>query len=221
FEQALRGGAAWQLLQAVPALVDRHLAEGRLERARDVLRRVMAHAGSARDIAAVVVKVAELGLARELPQALRWLEAETGADAPAFAHLYRALSARGGVERERAARAAAAAFAQLGYRLFEAWACELAGDLAAARERYAASGATHDVRRLAGAPHAEGEPREGRLTPREAQVAELAASGLSNRAIGEQLSLSDRTVEHHLGVVFGKLGLRSRVELAARRGSER
>ncbi|HEV2643954.1 MAG TPA: helix-turn-helix transcriptional regulator, partial [Candidatus Elarobacter sp.] len=59
-----------------------------------------------------------------------------------------------------------------------------------------------------------------RLTKRESQIADLAATGLSNREIAEQLSLSDRTVEHHLGAVFAKLGVRSRVELAARKSRQ-
>jgi DNA-binding NarL/FixJ family response regulator len=51
------------------------------------------------------------------------------------------------------------------------------------------------------------------LTPREREVAALAAAGLSNRAIAERLVLSRRTVENHLQHVYGKLGATSRVEL--------
>ena len=52
------------------------------------------------------------------------------------------------------------------------------------------------------------------LTPQERQVAELARDGLSNPEIGARLFLSRRTVQYHLGKVFGKLGIRSRNELA-------
>jgi len=52
------------------------------------------------------------------------------------------------------------------------------------------------------------------LTAQERQIAELARGGLSNPEIGARLFLSPRTVEWHLRKVFGKLGIRSRHELA-------
>lgn len=53
------------------------------------------------------------------------------------------------------------------------------------------------------------------LTPAERRVAELAAAGRSNRAIAEQLFISEKTVEGHLGKVYDKLGVRSRGQLPA------
>jgi len=53
------------------------------------------------------------------------------------------------------------------------------------------------------------------LAPQELQIARLAAEGLSNREIGQQLYLSHRTVRNHLYRIFPKLGITSRTELAA------
>jgi DNA-binding NarL/FixJ family response regulator len=53
------------------------------------------------------------------------------------------------------------------------------------------------------------------MTPQELQIAEMAASGLSNREIGQRLYLSHRTVGSHLYRVFPKLGVTARSELRA------
>ncbi|PKV90064.1 AAA family ATPase [Streptomyces sp. TLI_146] len=53
------------------------------------------------------------------------------------------------------------------------------------------------------------------LTPREHQVALLAAQGLTNRAIAEDLHVSSRTVEQHVAKAIRKLGVSNRTQLAA------
>ena len=53
------------------------------------------------------------------------------------------------------------------------------------------------------------------LSPQELQIAHMAASGLSNREIGDRLFLSHRTVGAHLYRVFPKVGIASRSELSA------
>ena len=67
------------------------------------------------------------------------------------------------------------------------------------------------------APRGVGSGRIGfgdALTPRQQEVARLAADGLTNREIGDRLALSTKTVAHHLGHAMRKTGTRSRVVLA-------
>jgi DNA-binding NarL/FixJ family response regulator len=51
-----------------------------------------------------------------------------------------------------------------------------------------------------------------KLTQRELDVLRLAAKGHTNRAIGLELGISDRTVQGHLANIFGKLGVATRTE---------
>ncbi|MGE0140886.1 MAG: response regulator [Ilumatobacteraceae bacterium] len=60
-----------------------------------------------------------------------------------------------------------------------------------------------------------------RFTSREADVIRLLATGMTNREIGEQLYLAEKTVKHHITHLFQKLGARNRLEavlLAQRSG---
>jgi DNA-binding NarL/FixJ family response regulator len=50
------------------------------------------------------------------------------------------------------------------------------------------------------------------LSERELEVLKLAARGISNKDIAQELSLSPRTVQAHLGNIFNKLGVGSRTE---------
>jgi DNA-binding CsgD family transcriptional regulator/tetratricopeptide (TPR) repeat protein len=79
------------------------------------------------------------------------------------------------------------------------WAQEALGELAAA-------GTEHEDRAVPGTV----------LTVQEAKIARLAADGLSNREISQQLCISPRTVGSHLYRIFPKLGVSSRAQLAAR-----
>jgi LuxR family maltose regulon positive regulatory protein len=64
-------------------------------------------------------------------------------------------------------------------------------------------------------PHAT-EALPEPLSPREQEVLELVAAGLTNREIAEQLVISAETVKKHTGTIYGKLGVSTRTEAVAR-----
>ena len=72
---------------------------------------------------------------------------------------------------------------------------------------------SQDELRSSGATLRNAAEPEAALTAAEARVARAAASGLSNKEIAAALFLSPKTVEFHLGRIFRKLGVRTRVEL--------
>ncbi|MFE3199207.1 LuxR C-terminal-related transcriptional regulator [Embleya sp. NPDC059237] len=77
--------------------------------------------------------------------------------------------------------------------------------------------AEHELRASGVAVHREPSDAPGQgaelLTPQQMEVAELAATGLSNKEIAERLYLSPRTVSAHLYRIFPKLGITSRSAL--------
>lgn len=76
----------------------------------------------------------------------------------------------------------------------------------------AAGGANATANAAANAADALVEP----LTAREIEILALAARGLTNKAIGARLAISDRTVQNHLAHIFGKLSAASRTEAVMR-----
>lgn len=95
--------------------------------------------------------------------------------------------------------------------------------LEAARERFAALGARPFVERcvrelessgLTPTKRTDADPL--RLTPQELAVARFAATGMSNRDIASEMTISVKTVQFHVSNVYTKLGVRSRVQLANR-----
>ena len=69
------------------------------------------------------------------------------------------------------------------------------------------------------APRAAPSPADDRLpsnlTPRELEIARLIANGLTSQQIAASLFISERTVTTHVTNVLNKLGLSSRIQLAA------
>jgi DNA-binding NarL/FixJ family response regulator len=71
---------------------------------------------------------------------------------------------------------------------------------------------------LAGRPTKAQARQKDALTVAELQVAELAASGMTNRDVAAKLFISSKTVEAALARIYRKLDIRSRAELARRLG---
>ncbi|MGX9883387.1 ATP-binding protein [Streptomyces sp. NPDC002276] len=96
---------------------------------------------------------------------------------------------------------------------------EARAQLVAAAEVFEHLGARPWADRAAGELRATGRSRSGAkhgsvtLTAQEQEIAALAASGLTNKQIGERLHLSPRTVGSHLYQLFPKLGIASRAAL--------
>ncbi len=201
-------------VRMLPSAVRVLLATGAVDRARWLVSEAQA-ALAERDapVAPAAVRQARGHL---LARAGRWCQA---ADALlAAADDYQALGCRyeSAQAREQAAECLVAIDA-----------AEAAKPLRMAWEEYRRLGATWDLDRLAGlarrhrvpmpARHRGGRRGYGQqLSPRERQVAVLAAAGRTNRQIAQELYLSPKTVDKHVQAVLRKLGLRSRTSLAGR-----
>ena len=74
----------------------------------------------------------------------------------------------------------------------------------------------HGVSQLANAHAVQHHDWSEGLTPREVEVAKLAAGGASNQAIASQCHISERTVKAHLSAAFSTLNIADRLQLALR-----
>ena len=110
----------------------------------------------------------------------------------------------------------------------EVWATGAAGlllrEIGGARLVIAIQAVARDLRVLdpqlalaVGAPPSlEEPPLSETLTPREQEVLQLLAEGLSNRAIAQELNISEHTVKFHVNAIMGKLDAQSRTEAVVR-----
>jgi DNA-binding CsgD family transcriptional regulator len=180
----------------------------------------MAQAGGAWALeSAALHDLARLGGAAEVTPRLRELaEVVEGPLAPARAAHAAALGAGDPVGLEEAS----AAFEELGAILLAA---EAAADAAVAwrRQGEPRRAARTDRRSSTLAARCEGArtpslataaPARAALTPRELEIARLAATGLANKEIAARLYLSPRTVENTLHAAYEKLGVSGREALA-------
>jgi DNA-binding CsgD family transcriptional regulator len=128
-----------------------------------------------------------------------------------------------------AVREAARLWQELGARYESARARELIGlaclqlgdadaghmELEAARDVYQRLGAARDAARVAKLVGGVERDVAGGLTAREVEIVRLVATGRTNRAIAEELVISEKTVARHLSNVFAKLGVSSRSSVTA------
>ncbi len=98
-----------------------------------------------------------------------------------------------------------------------AWEAALADGRAMSLEEASDYALSREEPDPAATPAPEQPPADGQvveLTRREREVALLVARGLTNRQISTELSISERTAANHVGRILGKLGLRSRAQIA-------
>jgi DNA-binding CsgD family transcriptional regulator len=226
------GETSWE---PQPGLALLHLAEGRVQRAREEIRR----SASAADLFTrrhLLRAVVDIEVAAGDPEAARRALAELralGASSPtpmfaalaAFAEGQVLLAEGDATNALVSARAAVDAWRALGVpyeaarsRVLVGRALRALGDV---DEATAAFEAAHETFGKLGAGPALAElaelagHRAGALTDREVEVLRLVSTGLTNRGIAARLSLSDKTVARHVSNIFGKLGLSSRAAATA------
>src|SRR5215471_13804154 len=171
--------------------------------------------------------------AQRLAELSRATEGEMAGPLAQLAQAYALVATGSAAGAAPAAAEAADALERLGCRLFGAMAAEVAGQAATsrgaavamlARAAHSYDGCGAVVRRDRVAKRLAGLGHRGRraavagrgpaaLTPRELEVARLAARGHTAAEIGRQLFIGTRTVETHLAHTCAKLGCRSKREL--------
>ena len=205
----LSAGRGWELL------VLTHLELGDLEAAHQVAIRVQARTtATSLDQFRATAQLARSAvlLARHEPEAAAAAASEAVARAARAGNPLLAARARALFGRAAAARGER----DLAVVELEA-AREGLIDCGAARE---AAAVARELRRLGRRIRrvvVQVSPDEGLrlLSAREREVAEHVAAGETNRGIAGALFLSEKTIESHLARMYGKLGVRSRVALAA------
>ncbi|MDQ0377874.1 helix-turn-helix transcriptional regulator [Amycolatopsis thermophila] len=199
-------------LRAVPLwalVVEAAVAGGDLDRAAEAAES-LALAASQTEISSLAAE-ARLAVAR--------VAAARGESEAAAAECEAALACLGDVERPLLAGAVHLELARVVASTDASWSEVEARAALAIFNRLGAEMAAAAARshlRTLGARVADGGTSAlAELTERELDVARLVAAGLSNQEIARRLYLSPKTIEHHVGRILAKLGLRRRGEVAA------
>ena len=230
YREASRSGREPQ-----PGLALLRLARGDKEAAAAAIRRVVGEATEPVRRAALLPAYVEIMLAAgELDDARRacfelegLAEDQEGSMLGATSAQARAAVALAGGDAWAAlvaARRACEAWQELGApyeaaraRVLIALACRELGDadageleLDAARLTFRELGAAHDLARTDELAQPSKPPAPGGLTSREVEVLRLVATGKTNRAIADDLVISEKTVARHVSNIFKKLRISSR-----------
>jgi DNA-binding CsgD family transcriptional regulator len=226
-ELAFRSRESQRIAPICAAFAEWYVQRGQSRLAVDILHRAIDAIPSAGERPWSTLALAQYGSRDDHPRGrallARWAEHPHNRAGKAYLALYDALLAGGAAEAGELAERAERALARLRMPLWQALALELAGRPVEALELYRRVGDRRSVRRLEGdlaAPNRRGRAKN-ELTEREREVRALVASGNSNRAIASALTISERTVEHHLASIFSKLGVASRAEVVALAARER
>jgi len=217
-------GKQWLLGPLAEAFCMLYEYEGRRDEHDMLLTRCVDSFSSLDNSLNLAIRVARLGAARHLPR----FSALMSRQCPGTSSYLRAhkdvfdsfIQARRQIaDRARQFGLRAAREFTLAARPFmQALALEAAGLIEEAREVRHRCGARAEAIGL----RWTGTPVDRRLltelTPRESQVAQFAARGLTNRKIAITLGLSERTVHRHCESIFSKFGIRSRWQLTAATG---
>ena len=238
-EEAYRRASQWGR-KPQPGLAQLRLAQGQVDAAMAAMRGVVDEAQDRRTRSRMLPAYVEIMLAaNEVPAAHVAADELSGIAADLDAPFLRAVSAHatGAVLLvEGDARAAIAALRQAWtvWRELEApyeagrvrvligLACRQLGDddtaameLDAARQAFEQLGAAPELARLKDLTRTTAPKAAGGLTAREVQVLGLVAAGKTNRAIAEELLISEKTVHRHVSNIFTKLGVSTRAAATA------
>ncbi|HTU82148.1 MAG TPA: LuxR C-terminal-related transcriptional regulator [Candidatus Acidoferrales bacterium] len=186
------------------AFAEWHVRSGRPDEARRLLHRAVGHVNAVATIWELPIAVARFGVPSDLPKARRLIESRAALPNADVARACLALFDAYALKRaegafEAAAREAIRRFETLGWRHLAGLARALlpAGSVPASAHPF-------DVR----------SDGESMLTAREREVAELVRKGMTNRSIAAELHISEHTVDSHVRSILGRLGLRSRYQIA-------